>query len=163
MTVQIDGPFGHLKFDCSQMDAAVCFVGGVGVAGALAIAADVLNNETQMNKVFIFWTTRELAASHLTVRQQLRARGSPRLSIYLYGRAATVLPHQHSIAEERLVIDLTADSALVSSIESIKHDIQLAGIRGSIERMVPATLLQQACLQMVGGFELYLHRETFEW
>lgn len=191
MTAQIDGPFGHLKFNCSQMDAVVCFVGGVGVAGALAIAADVLSNATQTSKVFLFWAARELAASHLTVLQQLRARGSPRLNIYLYGRAAAILPHQHSIAEERLVVDVTADSSVTPSIDSIKHDIQLAGIRGSIERMVPATLLrqevipaicqfekigvytcgpkdlmdsvQQACMQVAGTFELYLHRETFEW
>jgi predicted ferric reductase len=192
ITMQIDGPFGGLKFNVSRMNVVACFVGGVGVAGALAIASHILNYETGPYSVFIFWAARELTAGNLSVLQELRRRRDPRLCIHLYGSAATFL-FNHGSENKEATLNVEVGIKLSDEFfdESLAYNIQSEGITGSLDRMIPEALLQQevlpvttpsgkigiytcgpkalmdsvqkACEQCPKTVEIHLHRESFEW
>lgn len=192
MTLQIDGPFGHLKFTISRMNIVACFVGGVGVAGALSIASHVLKCDVGPCLVFVFWAARELTAGNLSVLQELRNHQDPRLRVHLYGKAATFLFQHHSKNKEQ-VLDIEAGTNLSDQCysEPLAYTIQSEGISGSLERMIPEDLLQiqvlpfletagkigvytcgpkelmdsvqKACEKVRRNAGIYLHRETFEW
>lgn len=192
ITLRVDGPFGHLRFDSSQMNVVACFVGGVGVAGALAIASGILKSNVGPSSVFIFWAAREVTAGNLTVLQELRNRHDPRLNIHLYGKAATYL-FQDTVNDKEQVLDVEVGINLSdeSYPQPLAYNIQLEGISGSLERMIPEVLLQEqvmpatnnsgkigvytcgpkdlmdsvqrACENVCQSMQIYCHRETFEW
>lgn len=192
ITLRVDGPFGYLKFDISEMNIVACFVGGVGVAGALAIASRILKSNEGPSSVFIFWAAREITAGNLTVLQELRNRHDPRLHIHLFGKAATYLFQDNSNNKEQ-VLDVEVGINLSNECypETLAYDIQSEGISGSLERMIPEVLLQEqvmrvidnsgkigiytcgpkelmdsvqkACENVRRNTKIYLHRETFEW
>ncbi len=192
ITVRIDGPFGGLKFSITHMNVVASFVGGVGVAGALAIASHVLNYSTGPRLVFIFWAARELTAGNLSVLQELRSRRDPRLRIHLYGRAATFLfNHCSDNQEARLNVEVGINLSDEFYNQSLAYNIESEGIGGSLERMIPEVLLRQevlpamrqserigiytcgpkalmdsvqkACEEVPKTVKIYLHRESFEW
>ena len=192
ITVRIDGSFGRLKFNITEMNVVTCFVGGVGVAGALAIASHILKCDVGPCLVFIFWAARELTAGNLSVLQELRGRCDPRLRIHLYGKAATFLfNHSASEKEERLNVEVGINLSDECYPESLAYNIQSEGIAGSMERMIPEVILaqevlpvvtksgkvgvytcgpkelmdsvQKTCEQARRTVEIYLHRESFEW
>lgn len=192
ITVQIDGPFGGLKFNISRMNVVACFVGGVGVAGALAIASHILKNDIGPCLVFIFWAAREVTAGNLSVLQELRSRPSSRFRIHLYGKAATFLfNHGSRNQEERLNIEVGINLSDECCIETLGYNTNWEGIGGSMERMIPEVLLQKEVLSTIEGsgklgiytcgpkelmdsvqkaseevtknVQIYFHRESFEW
>ena len=192
LTIRIDGPFGCLKFNVLRMNVVACFVGGVGVAGALSIASHILKCDTGPCSVFLFWAARELTAGNLSVLQELRSRRDPRLRIHLYGKAATFLFNHHSEDIEKVLnVEVGISLSDESLYESLAYNIESEGIAGSLDRMIPEVLLQnevlsavttsgkigvytcgptplmdsvqKACEQVAKKVEIYLHRETFEW
>jgi ferredoxin-NADP reductase len=192
MTVRVDGPFGGLKFRVSSMEVVACFVGGVGVAGALSIVSHVLKCNLQPRLVFLFWAAREITAGNLSILQQLRSYDDPRLRIHLFGKAATLLfYHRLEGQEERLNLEVDVNRSGDFYNESLAYNIPLEGIGGSMERMIPEVLLQQevlptvkssgrvgiytcgpkelmdsvqkACEELAKTVEIYVHRESFEW
>ncbi|UJR18094.1 hypothetical protein I4U23_004994 [Adineta vaga] len=169
------------------MNLVACFVGGIGIAGALAIASHILKCDIGPSLIFIFWAARETNAGKLSVLQQLINRQDSRLHIYLFGSAANVLfNHKIETNDETLAIEEERNIS-----ESLRYDIQTNGIKGSLERMIPEELLQQvvlpcvttsgkvgiytcgpkslmdsvqkACENARKKAEIYLHRESFEW
>ncbi|CAF1385577.1 unnamed protein product [Adineta ricciae] len=172
ITVRIDGSFGYLKFDVSKTNLVACFVGGVGIAGALAVASHVLEYNVGSYLVFIFWAAREINAGKLSLLQKLINRQDSRLRVHLFGKAAGFSN------------DLEGEPSAVC-------DLQTSGVKGSLERMNPNELLQQvvlpcatrsakvgvytcgpqelmdsvqkACENGHKSVEIYFHRESFQW
>ncbi|CAF1463780.1 unnamed protein product [Adineta steineri] len=187
ITVRIDGSFGFLKFQISKMNLVACFVGGIGISGALAIVSHILKRDSGPSLVFIFWAAREANAEKLSVLQQLMNRQDSRLHIYLFGHAANFLFY-HKIKNKDETVTMEEERNIS---ETLRYDIQTNGIKGSLERMIPDDLLQQIVLPCVTTSEnigiytcgpkslmdsvqkacenarkranIYLHRESFEW
>lgn len=192
ITVYIDGPFGGLKFNISKMNVVACFVGGVGVAGALAIASHILKSDMGPGLVFVFLAAREMTAGNLSILQELRSRRDPRLRIHLYGKAATFLFNRGSKNQgERLNVEVAINMSDECNNEALAYNIEWEGMGGSLERMIPEVVLQQevlpmvpksgklgvytcgpndfmdsvqkACEEAARTVKMYLHRESFEW